>query len=646
MGNTYQTRGVIGNVGLPVSGGIIREEHLNNEFTNIIAAFNASTGHAHNGTDSPRVTTLGANSELGTTTTAITPGSATIDVGTTGNKFRDAFYSGTVDAAIVKTAKLIDTNGRDSIILSATSTAVNQFTAANSATGNDITLSATGSDTNVSMVLTPKGSGLVKLAKDDLAIGGTAVTTTAAELNVLDGDVTSIGTTAVAGGDGIITNDNGTMRSTSVDTFDTYLSQTQKELTNKTLTSPTITTPQINDTSADHQYVFAVSELAADRTVTLPLLTGDDEFVFKDHTQTLTNKTLTTTNGINTGTGFVGIKNGGSQSELRLYCEYQNAHYLALQAPAHGVFGSGNKTLTFPALNDTLVSRTSTDTLTNKTIDVDDNPVSNIEVDNFKASAIVIESEGIGSNDNDTTLPTSAAVKDYVDTQVSGISADIEGVTAGTGLSGGGTTGTVTLNIDTSITADLSTAQTLTNKTLTSPKINENVALSSTATELNRLDGAFVGSASASKAVILSSGGNFINDIGSFKTQGFIDQGEYNSLSAGTHTLDWTNHGYIVILLTGNVTLVMGLPALVGGTGNESGVSAAAYCTLKVVQDGTGSRSITWPSSSVLKWAGGTAPTLTGTANSCDVFTFFCHDTAANGSLGSWYGFTAGLNVS
>ena len=72
----------------------------------------------------------------------------------------------------------------------------------------------------------------------------------------------------------------------------------QQTLTNKTLTgaimtSPVLTTPQIEDTSSDHQYVFAVSELAADRTVTLPLLAADDEFVFKDHTQTLTNKTLT-----------------------------------------------------------------------------------------------------------------------------------------------------------------------------------------------------------------------------------------------------------------------------------------------------------------------------------------------------------------
>jgi len=53
---------------------------------------------------------------------------------------------------------------------------------------------------------------------------------------------------------------------------------------------------------------------------------------------------------------------------------------------------------------------------------------------------------------------------------------DIEGVTASTGLSGGGTSGTVTLSIDTSVTADLSTAQTLTNKTLTTPTITQGTA--------------------------------------------------------------------------------------------------------------------------------------------------------------------------
>lgn len=49
---------------------------------------------------------------------------------------------------------------------------------------------------------------------------------------------------------------------------------------------------------------------------------------------------------------------------------------------------------------------------------------------------------------------------------------DISAVVAGTGLSGGGSSGSVTLSINTAVTADLTTAQTLTNKTLTSPFIN------------------------------------------------------------------------------------------------------------------------------------------------------------------------------
>ena len=76
------------------------------------------------------------------------------------------------------------------------------------------------------------------------------------------------------------------------------------------LASPTFTgtvilpkTLEIQDTSADHQYVLAVSELTADRTVTLPLLTGNDEYVFAAHTKTLTNKRVTPRTDSTTSSG-------------------------------------------------------------------------------------------------------------------------------------------------------------------------------------------------------------------------------------------------------------------------------------------------------------------------------------------------------
>ena len=61
------------------------------------------------------------------------------------------------------------------------------------------------------------------LETDALSIDGTTVTSTAAEINLIDGG-TARGTTAVASGDGILINDDGTMRMTNVDTVSTYFS--------------------------------------------------------------------------------------------------------------------------------------------------------------------------------------------------------------------------------------------------------------------------------------------------------------------------------------------------------------------------------------------------------------------------------------
>ena len=56
---------------------------------------------------------------------------------------------------------------------------------------------------------------------------------------------------------------------------------------------------------------------------------------------------------VDISTGAIDLKNGGTQSYIRFYCESSNAHYAQLQAPAHSAF-SGNITLTMPATTGTL----------------------------------------------------------------------------------------------------------------------------------------------------------------------------------------------------------------------------------------------------------------------------------------------------
>ena len=84
-------------------------------------------------------------------------------------------------------------------------------------------------------VATVEDNGTFNIPANKLAIGGTAVTSTAAELNIMDGVTataaelnlidggTARGTTAVADGDGVLINDGGTMRMTTVETLKTYM---------------------------------------------------------------------------------------------------------------------------------------------------------------------------------------------------------------------------------------------------------------------------------------------------------------------------------------------------------------------------------------------------------------------------------------
>jgi hypothetical protein len=67
--------------------------------------------------------------------------------------------------------KISDTNGNELINLTATGSAVNEFTLANAATGNGPILSATG-ETNVDINLNPKGTGVLKSGTAAVQIAG------------------------------------------------------------------------------------------------------------------------------------------------------------------------------------------------------------------------------------------------------------------------------------------------------------------------------------------------------------------------------------------------------------------------------------------------------------------------------------------
>ena len=67
--------------------------------------------------------------------------------------------------------KISDTNGNELLNLTATSSAVNEFTLANAATGNGPILSATG-ETNVDINLNPKGTGVLKSGSAAVKIAG------------------------------------------------------------------------------------------------------------------------------------------------------------------------------------------------------------------------------------------------------------------------------------------------------------------------------------------------------------------------------------------------------------------------------------------------------------------------------------------
>lgn len=89
------------------------------------------------------------------------------------------------------------------------------------------------------------------------------------------------------------------------------------------------------------------------------------------------------------------------------------------------------------------------------------------------------------------------------------------------------------------------------------------------------------------------------------------------------YTVANTASSISILTLTGNCTFTF--PAAASG----------GQFTLILAQDATGARTVTWPAT--VRWAGGTAPTITATASRTDVISFVSDGTY-------WLGFVGGQN--
>ena len=92
-----------------------------------------------------------------------------------------------------------------------------------------------------------------------------------------------------------------------------------------------------------------------------------------------------------------------------------------------------------------------------------------------------------------------------------------------------------------------------------------------------------------------------------------------------TTTFNLNSYGFFTVTLTGNPTLAV------------SGGNVGQKFVIRLLQDGSGGRTVTW--FSTIKWANGIVPTLTTTLNKADAFGFICT------SSGNYDGFIIGQNI-
>jgi len=274
----------------------------------------------------------------------------------------------------------------------------------------------------------------------------------------------------------------------------------------------------------------AISNVVEDTT---PQLGGNLDVLARTITTSTSNGNIAITpngSGVVLIDGFVGIeaglidlKNSGSAvSQIKFYCESSNAHAQTLIGAPHAESGSNTLTLPSSGGNSRLLSAASTATLTNKTLtapkivdagfiaDANGNEqlifqttgsaVNQFEMTNSASSTAFLQGPILEATGGDSNIDLNLLAKGTGVVAVRGntnsgaIQFNCESNSHGQILIGqphsASVTNTMLLPAGANSTlVSLVSTDTLTNKTLTSPKINEDVAVTSTATEINLLDG-------------------------------------------------------------------------------------------------------------------------------------------------------------